>query len=57
MGINKNDREQRIKDLMEHSGFSRSEAEFAIAVEDGEIEGDVIITDQSGQGNGDPKSK
>lgn len=35
-------REERIREMMEAFGFTRVEAEFAVAIENGEIDGDVI---------------
>lgn len=34
-----------IKKFMEHSGMSKQEAEFAAAIEIGEIAGDVILVE------------
>lgn len=36
------DREQRLRDTMLIWGVERDEAEFILAVEDGEIEGDLV---------------
>jgi len=36
------DREQRLRDTMAAWGVERDEAEFILAVEDGETDGDVI---------------
>lgn len=48
MAIKQDEREQRIQELIDFCGFTRGEAEQAIAIELGEIEGDVITEDQGG---------
>ena len=48
MKVNDDERERRIRELMDFSGFSRGQAEFAVAIELGEIEGDVRILDDRG---------
>lgn len=40
-----NDKEKRIKDFMRIHNVTRAEAEFMFAVENGEIEGDVVELD------------
>jgi hypothetical protein len=42
-------REERKKQLMEFSNMTESEAEFAVAIELGEIDGDVITVDAEGK--------
>ncbi len=37
------DKEQAIKNLMDQAGMTRERAEFVLAIESGEIEGDVIV--------------
>lgn len=39
------DRQKRIADLMRETGMSRKAAEFAEAIEAGDIPGDVLIED------------
>ena len=41
-------REQRVLDMMNHAGMSRQEAEFAVAIELGEIAGDLIEVNRVG---------
>lgn len=42
-----NERERRIQDMMQHAGMQRDEAEFAVAIELGEIPGDLIEVDDA----------
>lgn len=51
MGINMQDREKRIQEMMAQFGLTRGEAELAVAVELGEIDGDVIEDDKPDTGN------
>lgn len=41
--MNKGGRESRVGEIMEATGVSRAEAEFILAQELGEIDGDVIV--------------
>ena len=41
------ERERRIQDMMQHAGLQRDEAEFAVAIELGEIPGDLIEVDDA----------
>lgn len=43
--MNARTKEASIKDLMENAGMSRDQAEFAHAVNEGEIPGDLIEVD------------
>jgi hypothetical protein len=45
MDVNEKKREERIRELMRVAGMSRESAEFAEAIESGEITGDVIVED------------
>jgi hypothetical protein len=45
---NEIDREKRVLNLMEQCGMNRQEAEFAEAIESGEIPGDVIEVEDAG---------
>lgn len=40
--ISDSEREQRIREFMDKWGMTRQEAEFAVAVDLGEIQGDAI---------------
>lgn len=42
------DREQRLRNIMAAWGVEQDEAEFILAIEDGEIEGDAIEIGPSG---------
>lgn len=42
------ERERRIRELMDQAGMTRQDAEFATAVDLGEIPGDVIEVDDPG---------
>lgn len=46
------DREQQIRDTMEALGMTRDEAEAYVAIERGEVDGDIEEIDKSGGGNG-----
>jgi len=48
--MNEEEREQGIQELMKNSGMTRKEAEFAIAVENGDLPGDVIVVDDTSDG-------
>lgn len=47
MAISDEAREQRIREMMEQAGLSRADAEFAVAIELGELPGDVLVEDES----------
>ena len=55
--LNKLPREEAIEKAMKILGFSRSDAEFYIAMGRGEVDGDIIKVDDEKDIQEDPKNK
>lgn len=47
-GLSDEEREQRVRELMQTHGFSREKAEFIVALGTGESQGDLVDLDEEG---------